>query len=217
MNLLMIAPLYDNRGNVRYFLGAQVDVSGLVEEGRGLETFARYLEDKAQYRKRDNDPPQESASKKSLRTLNEFGQMLSLDESAIFQSSHSRCSSMHSNGNGSITNYPTRTAPQRREGGTRYPRRVLGNDESHEEDDRNAWAFSSMGPSGKLPGVYQNVSGWLFPAPNALVAPAHGGSVVSSRPSVSVAPDHLCLPRPADPRPSSILILVAYRRPISCT
>jgi hypothetical protein len=157
INLLMMAPLYDNRGTVRYFLGAQVDVTGLVEEGRGLETLARYLEEKAQYRKRDNDQAEESPSKKSLRTLNEFGQMLSLDESAIFQS-HSRSSSMHSNGNGSSAGYPTRPAAPRREAGARYPRRVLGSDENHEEDDRNAWAFSSIGPSGKLPGVYQNVS-----------------------------------------------------------
>lgn len=157
MNLLMMAPLYDNRGCVRYFLGAQVDVTGLVEDGRGLETFARYLEDKAQYRKRDNDQPQESASKRSLRTLNEFGQMLSLDESAIFQN-HSRCSSIHSNDNGPTMSYLPRGAPPRRETGTRHPRKVLGHDETHDEDERNAWAFSSMGPSGKLPGVYQNVS-----------------------------------------------------------
>lgn len=157
MNLLMMAPLYDNRGSVRYFLGAQVDVSGLVEEGRGLETFAKYLEDKTQYGKRENDQPQESATKRSLRTLNEFGQMLSLDESAIFQS-HSRCSSVHSAENGPTMSFHNRAAPPRREFGTRYPRKVLGHDETHDEDDRNAWAFSSMGPSGKLPGVYQNVS-----------------------------------------------------------
>lgn len=157
MNLLMMAPLYDNRGSVRYFLGAQVDVSGLVEEGRGLETFARYLEEKSQYGKRDNDQPQENASKKSLRTLNEFGQMLSLDESAIFQS-HSRSNSVQSAENGPMTSFLARGAPPRREVGTRYPRKVLGHDETHEEDDRNAWAFSSIGPSGKLPGVYQNVS-----------------------------------------------------------
>lgn len=157
MNLLMMAPLYDNRGSVRYFLGAQVDVSGLVEDGRGLETFAKYLEDKSRYGKRDNDQPQENASKRSLRTLNEFGQMLSLDESAIFQS-HSRCSSVHSAENGPTMSFHARGTPARRDLGTRYPRKVLGHDETHDEDDRNAWAFSSMGPSGKLPGVYQNVS-----------------------------------------------------------
>ena len=37
MNLLMIAPLYDSKGNIRYFIGAQVDVSGLVKECTALE------------------------------------------------------------------------------------------------------------------------------------------------------------------------------------
>ncbi|KAK1987334.1 hypothetical protein LZ30DRAFT_777613 [Colletotrichum cereale] len=39
MNLLMVAPLYDSRGTVRYFLGAQVDVSGLAKENSGLEAL----------------------------------------------------------------------------------------------------------------------------------------------------------------------------------
>lgn len=154
MNLLMVAPLYDNRGTVRYFIGAQVDISGLIEDGRGLDSFARYLEEKSQQRQRDNDQAQESVSKKSLRVLNEFGQMLSLEESGVFQS-HSRSSSMQDNA--SSTNYSTRGPPRRRETGIRQARRVLGNEERDEEEDRNSWAFSSMGPSGKLPGVYQNV------------------------------------------------------------
>lgn len=153
MNLLMVAPLYDNRGTVRYFIGAQVDISSLIEDGRGLDSFARYLEEKSQQRQRDNDQAQESVSKKSLRVLNEFGQMLSLEESGVFQS-HSRSSSMQDNA--SSTNYSTRGPPRRRETGIRQARRVLGNEERDEEEDRNSWAFSSMGPSGKLPGVYQN-------------------------------------------------------------
>ena len=223
MNLLMMAPLYDNRGSVRYFLGAQVDVSGLVEDGKGLETFARYLEDKSQYGKRDNDQPQESPSKRSLRTLNEFGQMLSLDESAIFHS-HSRCSSVHSGENGPTMSF-SRGGPPRREFGVRYPRKVLGHDETHEEDERNAWAFSSVGPSGKLPGVYQNVSSPIILrgvlAPRAcpecdFVIGLTGGLVVSPRPSVSVASHHLCLPRVAHSRPPSIAISISHRRPVAC-
>lgn len=154
MNLLMVAPLYDNRGAVRYFIGAQVDISGLIEDGRGLDSFARYLDEKSQRRQRDNDQAQESASKRSLRVLNEFGQMLSLDESGVFQS-HSRSSSIQDNA--SSTNYSTRGPLRRRETGTRQARRVLGNEERDEEEERSTWAFSSMGPSGKLPGVYQNV------------------------------------------------------------
>ena len=49
MNLLMVAPLYDSRGVVRYHIGAQVDVSGLARECAGLDALqrlvARYEED----------------------------------------------------------------------------------------------------------------------------------------------------------------------------
>ncbi|KAH8652451.1 hypothetical protein BX600DRAFT_516485 [Xylariales sp. PMI_506] len=44
MNLLMCAPLYDSRGNVRYHIGAQVDVSGLVKNCAGLESLERLVE-----------------------------------------------------------------------------------------------------------------------------------------------------------------------------
>ena len=43
MNLLMVAPLRDSRGIVRYHIGAQVDVSGLARECAGLESLARLV------------------------------------------------------------------------------------------------------------------------------------------------------------------------------
>jgi len=39
MNMLMIAPLCDSRGKIRYFIGAQVDVSGLVKDCTDLESL----------------------------------------------------------------------------------------------------------------------------------------------------------------------------------
>jgi len=44
MNLLMIAPLMDSRGTIRYFIGAQVDVSGLIKDCSELEALARLVE-----------------------------------------------------------------------------------------------------------------------------------------------------------------------------
>lgn len=41
MNLLTLAPLIDSRGDLRYYIGAQVDVSALVMEGTGLEALRR--------------------------------------------------------------------------------------------------------------------------------------------------------------------------------
>ncbi|KAF2655034.1 hypothetical protein K491DRAFT_658893 [Lophiostoma macrostomum CBS 122681] len=43
MNLLMMAPLLDSRGNLRYFIGAQVDISGLVKESTDLDAFQQML------------------------------------------------------------------------------------------------------------------------------------------------------------------------------
>lgn len=39
MNLLMTAPLCDSRGKVRYHIGAQVDVSGLVKDCTDLDSL----------------------------------------------------------------------------------------------------------------------------------------------------------------------------------
>ena len=44
MNLLMMAPLCDSRGTIRYFIGAQVDVSGLVKDCAELESLQRLVD-----------------------------------------------------------------------------------------------------------------------------------------------------------------------------
>lgn len=43
MNLLMVAPLCDSRGKIRYYIGAQVDVSGLVKDCTDLESLQRLV------------------------------------------------------------------------------------------------------------------------------------------------------------------------------
>ncbi|ROW08862.1 hypothetical protein VMCG_02820 [Cytospora schulzeri] len=44
MNLLMCAPLMDSTGTIRYFLGAQIDVSGLAKGCSGLESLRRLVD-----------------------------------------------------------------------------------------------------------------------------------------------------------------------------
>lgn len=44
MNMLMVAPLLDSRGKCRYFIGAQVDVSGLCKDCTDLQGLQRLLE-----------------------------------------------------------------------------------------------------------------------------------------------------------------------------
>ena len=151
MNLLMTAPLYDNRGNVRYIIGAQVDVSGLIEDGRGLDSFERTLNDRS-YDERDSADSADILNKKHLKRLGEFGQMLSLDESSVLEkSTHSRASSFHEieSAKGGYGGVKSLREPGRR--------RMLGNEDEETEGARD-WALSSSGPSGKLPGLYQNVS-----------------------------------------------------------
>jgi hypothetical protein len=139
MNLLLIAPLYDNKGNVRYFLGAQVDVTHLIEGGKGIETFEKLLaNDRAEERYRGR------SNRKPTQVLGELGQMMNddeLDAINIRQRSQSRSSTPVSSRNPA--------APARR------GRKVLGMDDTVE---RGLWPHPSLGPSGRLPGVYQNVS-----------------------------------------------------------
>ncbi|KAF3763115.1 hypothetical protein M406DRAFT_263032, partial [Cryphonectria parasitica EP155] len=44
MNLLMMTPLLDANGKVRYFLGAQIDTSGLLNDFYGFEYLHKYLD-----------------------------------------------------------------------------------------------------------------------------------------------------------------------------
>ena len=44
MNLLMTAPLMDSKGKIRYFIGAQVDVSNLVKECSHLDGLMQMVE-----------------------------------------------------------------------------------------------------------------------------------------------------------------------------
>ncbi len=156
MNLLLTAPLYDNRGAVRYFIGAQIDVSGLIEDGRGLESFERLLHESRPNRERDSGFSEDGINQKHLKALNELSQMLSVDESSLLQGSHSRTSSMADNT--SSVNYSYRHNASKRDPSVRYPRRVLGNEDDTEGKERSDWALSSSISSGRLPGVYQNVS-----------------------------------------------------------
>ncbi|THX31003.1 hypothetical protein D6D12_03183 [Aureobasidium pullulans] len=138
MNLLMIAPLYDNKGNVRYYLGAQIDVTHLIEGGKGLESFEKLLANdriEERYRGRSSRIP--------TQVLGELGAMMNKDELDAVntrQRSESRESTSAAGSARNVT--PARPA-----------RRVLGMDDSLE---RTLWPHPSLGPSGRLPGVYQN-------------------------------------------------------------
>ncbi|KAF2771631.1 hypothetical protein EJ03DRAFT_268026 [Teratosphaeria nubilosa] len=134
INLLLLAPLYDNKGQVRYFLGAQVDVSPLIEGGRGLESFSQLLaQDRSESRfgTRPRGDPKE--------VLGELGELLDDDETNAVRSRTRRSSG------GSLT------SPKP---GHKGGRRILGIEDQAAE--RAMWPSPNLGPSGRLPGVYQN-------------------------------------------------------------
>ncbi|KAH7126861.1 hypothetical protein B0J11DRAFT_526637 [Dendryphion nanum] len=72
MNLLMMAPLLDSRGTLRYFIGAQVDVSGLAKDASDLDAFQRLLN-----RREGTEAPEDP--KDELQELSEMFNNVELD------------------------------------------------------------------------------------------------------------------------------------------
>lgn len=140
-----MAPLMDHCGAVRYFIGCQIDISHLIEGGRGLESFKRLL-DQADLDKTNKPSPDPLRNKPSLGVLRELGGLLSEEEIEIVRdparaNSHRRERSIESNHSGaSRIPHP--------------PRRFVGT----EEPEMHPWPPAQFDSSGRLPGVYQNVS-----------------------------------------------------------
>ncbi|KAI9670534.1 MAG: hypothetical protein M1831_005754 [Alyxoria varia] len=135
INLLMIAPLYDNKGQVRYFIGAQIDISGLIEGGQGLDSFERLLS-----KDRSNQRYGGAPRKAPTGALAELSAMWNNEEVEIAKKyGRQRTGSESSTGPG--------------KGRRGAPRRYLGMDDP---EDRALWPSPHLGSSGRLPGVFQN-------------------------------------------------------------
>ena len=163
----MCAPLHDNRGAVRYYIGAQVDVSGLIDDGRGIESFERLLSndrlhERHQGHQRNSTYSTSSSRKSPTQALTELGELLSIEESNCIQT-YSRNSSIRDEVSLTGSQVGGGFGRNRRDMGSRQSRRVIGDEDRYGDDERSAWALSSSYPSGKLPGLYQNVS-VLYPA-----------------------------------------------------
>lgn len=80
MNLLMHAPLCDSRGTIRYFIGAQVDVSGLVKECADMEALKRLAKKAEQLEgSEDGAVKEEDTPKDELRDLSQMFNLVELD------------------------------------------------------------------------------------------------------------------------------------------
>lgn len=138
----MTAPLTDQRGNVRYFIGAQIDITRLLEGGRGLESFKQLLDQqrevsiRAQYDAFTDNRP-------SLRMLHELGDLLDDEEASVVRQRRTR---RFRGSMSSIDSISPRGSP--------VGRRYIGTEELSEN---STWPPPKFGPQGRLPGVYQNV------------------------------------------------------------
>lgn len=134
LNLLLIAPLYDDKGIIRYFLGAQVDINGLVEDGRCLESFSILLQQD--------------------RCMSHINGKLSLTPKAALAELSGYLNEQERN---AIQNHGERLRGTSDSGSSRKQsgmRRMIG---MQDIDNNGLWPAPRLGPNGRLPGVFQNV------------------------------------------------------------
>lgn len=149
MNMLMIAPLCDSRGKIRYFIGAQVDVSGLVKDCTDLETLQRLViqEQTGQDNAGGDNVDDQQEVKDDFQDLSE---MLNMAELETVRKYGGRMHREYEDENGD----PSRTvAPH-------MPRLLL----QEPTADVNQAFEDGTHQSGRLSGIYQNVRG---PHPSA--------------------------------------------------
>jgi hypothetical protein len=128
----MVSPLYDNKGCIRYFIGCQIDITNLIDQGRGIDSFQRLLA-KEHAERRFGDV----VKKRSSLALGDLGHMLNAEEIDLLKSS------MAENSGES----PSPSVRLRQN----TARRHLVMEQLQEQ---NLWPLRHLGPS--LPGVYQN-------------------------------------------------------------
>jgi hypothetical protein len=144
MNLLMIAPLCDSRGTIRYFIGAQVDVSGLVKECSDMESLRR-LAVKVEDAECGEAYEEKSDEKPTKDKFQELSEMLNLQELDTVRRWGGRMHKQHeeeSQENGY------------RGGNWSKPRLVIN---SCSPDGSKGQHLGPMGKnSGRLSGIYEN-------------------------------------------------------------
>lgn len=162
MNLLMFAPLADSRGVIRYHLGAQVDVTGLVKECSDLPSFQSLLELQG---RGETPPDHQKPSPEKNDELRELSEMLNSNELATIRKFGGR---MHRH---------TREDDEESVG-SEQPRLLI--------KDPSTLTPPLEVASGKLSGIYQNVGFQPFHYIHA------DPSSVSPCPSLPFAANFVC-------------------------
>ena len=135
----MVAPLCDSRGKIRYYIGAQVDVSGLIKDCTDLESLQR-LVDREQLRQDGGNDNREQANADEFQELSE---MLNMGELETVRRWGGR---MH-------REYQEEDVDGLRNGAQPRPRLLL---KEPMADNNTSQSLSNRG-SGRLGGIYQNV------------------------------------------------------------
>ena len=151
MNLLMIAPLMDSKGDVRYFIGAQVDVSGLLKTCTDLPGLAKLVDE--EYEQKHNKKTVKKAKKDQFQELAEMLNSAELDTVRRHGGSMHREYVDDSSDSESV------------HGGTTQRPRLMLSDPTQDILDKQKDRIAPGVPAaekerinGKLAGVYQNVS-----------------------------------------------------------
>jgi hypothetical protein len=179
MNLLMIAPLLDSRGNLRYFIGAQVDVSGLVKDCTDLDAFRHYIDVQE-----GRAPPDEE--KDEFQVLSEMFNMQELE-------------TVRRHGGNMHRETVEEDDAMSVRGGPQAPRpRILIKDTGDYGDQSPRRDVPLNMSEGKLQGVYKHVcsprSRCYIDTADSSVVPAHPAGALAAHPlRVTVAT------RPRDP------------------
>lgn len=142
MNMLMIAPLCDSRGKIRYFIGAQVDVSGLVKDCTDLESLQQLVA-REQARHTDSDGANFDSQHDAKDDFQDLSEMLNMAELETVRKFGGR---MH-------REYQEEEADKPRNGAPHMPRLLL---QEPTADDSQTFNHHSR-QSGRLSGIYQNV------------------------------------------------------------
>jgi hypothetical protein len=180
MNLLMIAPLMDSKGDVRYFIGAQVDVSGLLKTCTDLPGLAKLVDD--EYEEKHSNTSGKKANKHQFQ---ELAEMFNSTELETVRRSGGRMHREYADDSSDSESV---------HGGTTQRPRLLLSDPTQDILDKQKERIAPGVPAadkervnGKLAGVYQHVSVHTlddFPAKSTdtVIVPPHSTSSLSSHP-----------------------------------
>ena len=136
----MVAPLCDSRGKIRYHIGAQVDVSGLVKDCTDLESLQR-LVDREQLRQNGDNV---DSQHENVDEFQELSEMLNMGELETVRRWGGR---MH-------REYQEEDADGSRNGAPPRPRLLL----KEPTADSSSLQSTSTRGSGRLGGIYQHVT-----------------------------------------------------------